>query len=188
MAEPTADHATLIAAAYWQWNDCEYGAPEIDPKRPYGNSDVEGDLAELLPHLPEEDRARVHRGRTTPTEVVNVLRHMAGDTTETETIPTHPLFETERWQSLFRCDSYYFAAKTHSDVSFDPVTATWFVTVTSNLKNYDDEIGKFIDWIAPHLNSREGEFLGYSLYEEDEFPTLYFMADSRIRATEGEKP
>lgn len=27
---------------------CEYGAAEIDPKRPYGNSDVEGDIAEIL--------------------------------------------------------------------------------------------------------------------------------------------
>lgn len=28
--------------------DCEYGAAEIDPKRPYGNSYVAGDIAELL--------------------------------------------------------------------------------------------------------------------------------------------
>lgn len=27
---------------------CEYGATEIDPKRPYGNSYVEGDMLEIL--------------------------------------------------------------------------------------------------------------------------------------------
>lgn len=30
------------------WNDCEFGAPEIDPKRPYGNSDVEQDMIEVI--------------------------------------------------------------------------------------------------------------------------------------------
>jgi len=31
-----------------RWNDCEFGAPEINPKRPYGNSDVEQDMLEIL--------------------------------------------------------------------------------------------------------------------------------------------
>ncbi|HMG44609.1 MAG TPA: hypothetical protein VK611_24965 [Acidimicrobiales bacterium] len=44
----THDHLRLLRAAYVGWNDCEYGAPEIDPKRPYGNSDVEGDIARIL--------------------------------------------------------------------------------------------------------------------------------------------
>jgi hypothetical protein len=30
------------------WNDCEFGAPEIDPKRPYGNSGVIGDMIEIF--------------------------------------------------------------------------------------------------------------------------------------------
>lgn len=28
--------------------DCEFGAPCVDPKRPYGNSDVYGDIGEIL--------------------------------------------------------------------------------------------------------------------------------------------
>ena len=40
---------------YVGWQDCEYGAPEIDPKRPYGNSDVEGDIAEILGWEVDED-------------------------------------------------------------------------------------------------------------------------------------
>lgn len=46
--EITNDHLKLLEKVYWQWQDAEYGAPEIDPKRPYGNSDVENDIAELL--------------------------------------------------------------------------------------------------------------------------------------------
>jgi hypothetical protein len=57
---PTVDHLTLLKQTCWRMSDCEFGAAEIDGKRPYGNSDVEDDLAELLPHLPPEARLRVH--------------------------------------------------------------------------------------------------------------------------------
>lgn len=42
------EHLLLIKNMYVGWQNCEFGAPEIDPKRPYGNSDVEGDIAEIL--------------------------------------------------------------------------------------------------------------------------------------------
>jgi hypothetical protein len=44
----TEDHLKLLRRAYIGWDDCEFGAPGIDPKRPYGNSDVIGDIAEIL--------------------------------------------------------------------------------------------------------------------------------------------
>jgi hypothetical protein len=57
---PTVDHLTLLKQSCWDWNDMEFGAASMDGKRPYGNSDVEADLAEHLPHLSEQDRIRVH--------------------------------------------------------------------------------------------------------------------------------
>lgn len=44
----TEDHLTLLRNAYIGWDDMEFGAPAIDPKRPYGNSYVIGDIARLL--------------------------------------------------------------------------------------------------------------------------------------------
>lgn len=44
----TSDHIKLLQHFMVGWQDCEYGAPEIDPKRPYGNSDVEMDIAKIL--------------------------------------------------------------------------------------------------------------------------------------------
>jgi len=44
----TKDHLKLLGASYWNWNYCETGAPEMDPKRPYGNSDVAGDVRTIL--------------------------------------------------------------------------------------------------------------------------------------------
>lgn len=46
--ELTTDHVKLLRRMYVGWNDAETGAPEIDPKRPYGNSDVPGDVAGIL--------------------------------------------------------------------------------------------------------------------------------------------
>lgn len=46
--EVTEDHLKLLRAAYLRWDDCEFGAPAIDSKRPYGNSDVVQDIAEIL--------------------------------------------------------------------------------------------------------------------------------------------
>ncbi|WP_050982773.1 hypothetical protein [Mycolicibacterium phlei] len=50
--------------------------------------------------------------------------------------------------------------------------------ISSSLKNYTGEIQRFIEWISPHLDMNDGDFLGYSLYEanvdERERPMLYF--------------
>ena len=42
------EHLKLIKPMNVGWQECEYGAPEIDPKRPYGNSAVEDDILEIL--------------------------------------------------------------------------------------------------------------------------------------------
>lgn len=62
------------------WQDCEYGAPEINPKRPYGNSGVESDVAEILGWEVNEDEglsdeqseaaATLHRQTETALQIV----------------------------------------------------------------------------------------------------------------------
>lgn len=45
----TEEHIALLRRMYVNWDDDAYdGAPAIDIKRPYGNSDVLGDVAEIL--------------------------------------------------------------------------------------------------------------------------------------------
>jgi len=43
-----SEHIKLIENMNVSWWNAEYGAPCIDPKRPYGNSDVEEDICEIL--------------------------------------------------------------------------------------------------------------------------------------------
>lgn len=42
------EHKILLSRMHVGWQDCESGAPEIDPKRPYGNSCVEQDVLIIL--------------------------------------------------------------------------------------------------------------------------------------------
>ncbi len=44
----TEDHLKLLRQMWVDWCDDEYGAPAIDPKRPYGNSDVYSDMEKIL--------------------------------------------------------------------------------------------------------------------------------------------
>ena len=41
-------HLKLLLKMNVSWDACEFGAPCIDPKRPYGNSDVLSDMAKIL--------------------------------------------------------------------------------------------------------------------------------------------
>lgn len=44
----TKDHVKLLRQMIVGWSETEFGAPEVDPKRPYGNSDVVRDVLTIL--------------------------------------------------------------------------------------------------------------------------------------------
>jgi hypothetical protein len=51
----TDDHLKLLRHAYVVWDEGEgYGAPGINPKKPYGNSYVQRDIARIL-DAPDDD-------------------------------------------------------------------------------------------------------------------------------------
>lgn len=41
-------HIKLLQNMCWEYSDCETGAPQVDCKRPYGNSYVPPDVAKIL--------------------------------------------------------------------------------------------------------------------------------------------
>jgi hypothetical protein len=51
----TEEHLKLLRHAVIRWQGDEFGAPEVDPKRPYGNSSVYPDIAEILGIQPDGD-------------------------------------------------------------------------------------------------------------------------------------
>jgi hypothetical protein len=80
------EHLKLLRRMFVSWDDCEFGAPAIDPKRPYGNSDVYEDISEILGIVPEEETkyeknfseaqyaemGKLHRGTLTALQIALV--------------------------------------------------------------------------------------------------------------------
>jgi hypothetical protein len=114
--------------------------------------------------------------KETPQEIIAILLFMAGMTDVEPSLPSHPLFATERWSHVLtgtRLDTYTFG-DVHSTVRLDEFDEKYHVTIRSNLKNYQGELEKFLDWITPYMDAMYGDFIGYSRYEETEVPTLLY--------------
>ncbi len=53
----TKEHLELLKNAYWEHDTgCEFGSVGTDCKRPFGNSDVYGDMAEILGEKETRDK------------------------------------------------------------------------------------------------------------------------------------
>lgn len=61
------EHVRLLRRAYISWDDIEFGAPGINPKRPYGNSNVFADIAEIL-GVPDSEWMDAHEELTPDAE------------------------------------------------------------------------------------------------------------------------
>ena len=44
----TDSHLKLLNRMYVSWDNCEFGAPQINPKRPYGNFNVVEDILDIV--------------------------------------------------------------------------------------------------------------------------------------------
>ncbi len=120
-------------------------------------------------------KVRIKEG--VPGEVINLLKYMTGDGAEPKPTPQHKLFSTHRWDFMFQCCSYYHILGVAGKLWFDDIANQWFMVWRSDLKNYDNEISLFFDWITPYVETNCGEktFIGYELYEEDNEPKLYYI-------------
>lgn len=112
----------------------------------------------------------------TPQGVIDVLQRMISGTevsSDPRSLPDHGLFGDTRWSWMLRGSSAYFPLERepslrapfyyshgHSDT---PV----LLSVGFSIKNYDNEIELFIDWLTPYVY----EAIGWTMYEENEAPT-----------------
>lgn len=118
--------------------------------------------------------------RETPTEVITILKSMVKGNKTYRKLPNHPFFESARWKWLFRMGSYYFGIHDgNAELKFDDICKAWHLNTRSNLKNYDDEIEKFLDWIKPYISQGSGyrDFYAIVIYEESDEPTIYYLSD-----------
>lgn len=101
----TDEHLKLLRRAYVGWDGCEFGAPEIDAKRPYGNSDVIADIGEILGY--SEEHWRDQYGDYNETVEANFTRLHA----ETAIVLQIALATGEFRTGRYTCEKYSVAWK-----------------------------------------------------------------------------
>jgi len=111
-----------------------------------------------------------------PDDVIQVLKAMCrmlpNEECE-EVLKPYP----ERWHILFGDGSYYTPNTYCRFLKFDDISNQWSLLGKGDIKNYGNEIQEFFKWIMPYIDSYPGMFIGYSRYEEDKEPQLYFYPE-----------
>ena len=114
----------------------------------------------------------------TPDDVIDVLHCLIKGTNYSfPLLPKHPFFECDRWRSVALCSSYYFGGQKCSEIEYDDISKSWRISIRANLKNYDGEIKKFVDWLRPYIHHGAGRngLLGYQIYEEEIDPEMFYL-------------
>ena len=116
----------------------------------------------------------------TPQEVIDIIKWMCEpDDKRGEPPEAYPFSSKGRMKWLFRMSSYYFSVSSTPapHFVFDENGDNWILSTRSNLKNYEDEIETFLEWLKPHIESGSGEREFYAIvtYEEQEEPTIYYL-------------
>lgn len=112
--------------------------------------------------------------------VVDVLKDIATDgSSNIRGRLDHPFFKTRRCDMVGWGGSYYFEGQPHTQFRYDKIANCWFLTTCFNLKNYDSEIEKFLDWLCPYILT-EG-YLGTYWYEEQVEPINIYKENGKIR-------
>lgn len=109
-----------------------------------------------------------------------VLQYLFNNGPEPIVLPDHPFFKCDRWKYITKSLSYYFAVRSpYASIKHDKISETWNLSSRANLKNYDSEIEKFLDWIKPKLEQGSGyrDFYAIVCYEEQDEPTIYYLKE-----------
>ena len=112
-----------------------------------------------------------------PKEIVDILHCLIDGDDEPSVLPQHDFFKCDRWNIVACCDSGYFGGSSNSKI-ISNTSGTWLVNIRANLKNYDSEIEKFLDWLTPYVETHG--FIGYTRYEECENPKLVYIENGKV--------
>lgn len=91
--------------------------------------------------------------------------------------PNHPFFQSERSWLLRSDGSYYFPGTVAPTFWYDEISKQYYLHFRTNIKNYNGEIEKFLDWIKPYIEDGVGtdNFYAIVTYEECSEPTIYYL-------------
>lgn len=118
------------------------------------------------------------------TECIKILKYMLGDVDAIDfEIPNHDLFKqpTQRWDMMLTCDSFYFTGTQNSSLKDDGIGGH-VLHCDCDLKDYEDEINLFLDWISQYADYNDLYVLvGYEIYEENNVPNLIYFGNNKFK-------
>lgn len=117
-----------------------------------------------------------------PVLIVSTIKKLVAGEDLLDSAPDHPFFKSERTWLLSSGGSYYFPGAVGPKFWFDDIEHRWFLHFRTNIKNYDSEIEKFLDWIKPYIEQGSGNrgFYAIVTYEEADEPTIYYLMDEGL--------
>ena len=84
--------------------------------------------------------------------------------------PEHPLFIGYAWSGMLKHGSEVFPGSGMS--KWVRTNGGWYkLGLNMSIKNYDKQLEKFLDWIAPYVDSGP-KICGYIMAEDEELPIL----------------
>lgn len=90
-----------------------------------------------------------------------------------EFLPDHPIFRTTRWCYLFTMTSAYFDTyyrERHEDIPLGQVR----YKTCANLKNYEDDIRLFANWIRPYCIPQKTPIVTQRYESSQDTVTCYY--------------
>lgn len=106
----------------------------------------------MLPKLPEDVKA--------------ILDFLFSGKERPDKLPEHEFFKCQRWDMIGRCWSFY-----HIPDNYNFYDGKYLFS-RSDLKDYEYETEKFLDWVNNYLDAGQGLCIGWRWYEEWDEPHL----------------
>ena len=103
----------------------------------------------------------------TPDEVIGTIKAMCAKDDRSPFLSDKP----SRWSYLFNNGSYYLPLTECGLLTYDDIGKQYSLIGKGDIKNYEQEIQQFFDYIKPYV---ENEFMGYYRYEESREPVLVY--------------
>ena len=114
-----------------------------------------------------------------PKEVIEAIQLLLSeDDDNTPTYPTHPFFQDSRRTLVLMGGSAYF--DTPEPPIFEEKDGAWYLSCHSSLKNYDDTIEKFCDWIGQYVGESDGAIVGEREFEYADDATMLMLSRGRL--------
>tara|TARA_B100002049_G_scaffold233489_1_gene214213 strand:+ start:802 stop:1239 length:438 start_codon:yes stop_codon:yes gene_type:complete len=110
----------------------------------------------------------------TPTDVIDTIKRMTGQSNDPIRKPDHALFQIPGWDSMLQSDSALFAGITYSRIEQRNASGRYALSVHCNFRT-EEKLPAFLEWIWQYIDSAPGRFIGYHRREGEADPTLIYV-------------